>query len=77
MKSLYRIFQVYNMNDTVSVSIWNGYNKKRTHIWAALTFTDNMIYMYNDYYLWDFEFPRRCDKIIFTKRIYNEITFKN
>lgn len=53
MKSLYSIVQVFNMNSTVACSIWNGYGKKRTPIYAGFIRT---------------ELPLRVDKIFFTGR---------
>ena len=68
MKSLHKIIQVYNMKDTISCSIWNGYRKKRTPIWAESIRTEDTVYAYNETCFWSFEFPDRCDKIIFTRR---------
>ena len=68
MKSLQHVIQIYNMNDTVSCSIWNGYRKKRTPIWAQLIHFGDTIYVYNKTCNWSFEFPDRCDKTIFTRR---------
>jgi hypothetical protein len=66
MKSLQYVFQVFNMNNTVSCSIWNGYGKKRTPCYFSLMHTEGSIILFDhskDY----FEFPARVDKMLFTK----------
>ncbi len=68
MKSLYSIIQVFNMNNTVSCSIWNGYGKKRTPIYADFMRTEDTVYLRNVVQTWVFRFPLRVDKILLTGR---------
>ena len=65
MKSLQHVFQIYNINGTVSCSIWNGYGKKRCPVFASLVVTDDMIYT-NIRGLGTLLFSRDWDKMLFT-----------
>jgi hypothetical protein len=65
VKSLHYVFQIYNMNDTVSCSIWNGYGKKRCPVFASLVVTDDIMYI-DLGGLGTLTFSRDWDKMLFT-----------